>query len=293
MPTESCNLGSTPESSLTDDLVNDLESVVKLVRTELASQGADKDALALVHVLSGVSPTAWEHFSAAHGLENWLGISLGENLADSMTRLLSVQERLAYQRDHDALTGIGNRAYFNRCLALEVERALRSRAELSLIYIDLDHFKRINDSYGHPCGDTVLHRLGSILRHSMRHYDIAARVGGEEFAVLLPSTSCWTGIMLGNRILDAFRRETFTCGEQSFSMTFSGGVSSLAMLDEEHKNGRELVKSADKALYEAKAEGRNSIALALSEKISRDRASLVHAQEKQFLFSSLDSEYDS
>ena len=290
MPTEFNKSRTPPEDALNGELVQNLEKVVRLVRSELAAHEGKKDAIALVRVINGVCPESWERFASTHGLENWLCISLHEDIAQSVAKLLSIQERLAFQRDHDALTGIGNRGYFNRRFEAEVERALRSHTELSLIYLDLDNFKSINDTFGHDCGDIVLQRLGKVLRSSVRHYDIVSRFGGEEFAVILPATSCWTGLMLGNRILEAFSKEVFACGDSTFSMTFSGGVSSLSLLDSDKKNGAELLKSADLALYEAKRKGKNNITLAESSRLAKDRDSLVQAQEKQFLFSSMGSE---
>ena len=289
MPTE-LNKGTPPEASLSEGLVADLEKVTKLVRNELNASPNCGEAVALVRVVNGASAEDWQRFASTHGLENWLCIPLHCDLGESVEQLLSVQETLAFQRDHDALTGIGNRGYFNRRFESEVERALRSHTEISIIYIDLDNFKNINDSYGHSCGDTVLKRLGEILQSSVRHYDIVARLGGEEFAVILPATSCWSGVMLGNRILEAFSKEVFACGDSTFSMTFSGGVSSLTLLDDDKKTGEELLKSADTALYQAKHKGKNNITLAESSRMVRDRDSLVQAQEKQFLFSFLGSE---
>lgn len=291
MPTESNKTDPHPESALTADLVQELERVVELLRKELVPSGASApDAIAIVRVLESISLNDWECFASTHGLENWLCFSLQQELADAVSSLLEAQERLAFQRDHDPLTGLGNRGFFNRRLESEVSRALRSNNELSLLYLDLDNFKLVNDTYGHDCGDMVLQRLGAVLRDNVRHYDVPARIGGEEFCIILPSTSCWTGVMLGNRLLDLFRRESFQSGGDSFSVTFSGGVSSLSLLDEDRKNSAELLKSADKALYDAKAGGKNTIALATSDKLSKDRASLVRAQEKQFLFSFLGSE---
>lgn len=290
MPTERHNECPLPERSLSPDLVRDLETVVKTVRTALGPAGPCDDALAVVRVLDNVAPEDWERFASIHGLEQWLPISLKRSLADSVAAFLETQQRLAFQRDHDALTGLVNRGYFNRRLEAELERALRSRNELSLLYLDLDNFKKVNDTYGHGCGDEVLTRLAGVLRDNVRHYDIVARVGGEEFCIILPATSCWTGLMLGNRVLDIFRHERFTFDGDTFSLTFSGGVSSLAQLDEDSRNSTELLKSADRALYDAKAGGKNSIRLAESGRLSRDRSSLVEAQEKQFLFSFLGSE---
>jgi len=290
MPTEPNKTALLPESVLTADLVQNLERVVELLRKELVPANPSHDSVAIVRVLKSVTQDDWERFASTHGLENWLCISLQEQLADAVASFLEVQERLTFQRDHDALTGLGNRGFFNRRLESEVSRALRSHNELSLLFIDLDNFKIVNDTHGHDCGDKVLQRLGAVLRDNVRHYDVPARIGGEEFCIILPSTSCWTGVMLGNRLLEVFRKEIFQGDGDSFHMTFSGGVSSLSMLDEDRKNSVELLKSADKALYDAKAGGRNTIALATSDRLSKDRMSLVQAQEKQFLFSFLGSE---
>jgi len=279
-----------PECALSKALVADLEKVAELVRKELKAAPGCREALALVRVVNGVGHDDWTNFVSLHGLENWLGIPLHGKLGKSVAQLLSIQEKLAFERDHDALTGICNRGYFDRRLAREIERALRARTELSIIYIDLDNFKNINDTYGHDCGDIVLQRLGQVLHTSVRPYDLASRIGGEEFVVILPATSYWAGLMFGNRILEAFSKEVFTRGDASFSMTFSGGVSSLSLLDEDKRSDAELLKSADMALYEAKRKGKNNITLAESSRLAKDRESLVQAQEKQFLFSSMGSE---
>ena len=260
------------------------------MREKTSSSGECTAALALVRVLAGVGPEEWERFASLNGLENWLGIPLDCSLADSVSEVLSVQERLAFQRDHDALTCIGNRGLFNRLFTSEFERAVRSHTDLSLLMLDLDNFKQVNDTYGHACGDQVLQRLGALLKAQVRQYDIPVRFGGEEFAVILPATSCWTAVVLGNRILELFRQEEFVCNGSTFSMTFSGGAASLALLEQDAKNTGELIKSADEALYEAKRQGKNHIALVECGKLARDRSSLVLSQEKQFLFSCLGSE---
>ena len=290
MPTEPNKPTIPVPGGLDPDLVDDLEEVAKLVRENASSTGECSDALALVRVLKGVSPAEWERFASLNGLENWLSVPLDCSLADAVSQVLTTQEKLAFQLDHDALTGIGNRRLFNRLLKTEFDRALRSHTDLSLLMLDLDNFKAINDTYGHACGDFVLQRLGSLLKSQVRQYDVPVRFGGEEFAVILPATSCWTAVVLGNRILELFREEEFACGEETSTMTFSGGAASLTLLDHDRKKPEDLIKSADDALYEAKRQGKNHISLIECSKLSNDRTSLVHSQEKQFLFSCLGSE---
>jgi diguanylate cyclase (GGDEF)-like protein len=284
MPTKPDKPTLPPDCPLPQNFVENLEEVVRIVRNQVGTEKESAQPLALLRIVHGVAPENWENFASTHGLHDWLCLPLKEDLAASVDNMLSVQSHLAFQLDHDALTGIGNRRYFTRRLEDEVQRALRSRTELSLLYIDLDDFKRINDTFGHACGDMVLRRLAEILQSSVRHYDIAARIGGEEFVVILPATSCWTGIMLGNRVLDIFRREQFSCNATPFTMTFSGGVSSLALLDKDNRNCSELLQSADTALYEAKGNGKNNIFLAKSAMVVKEVSTLVHAQEKRLLF---------
>lgn len=290
MPTKPDSRCPASNRALSPDLAHELEAVVETVNSVSRPIVTGDNAIALVRVFDNVTPGEWERLASTHCLGQWLCIPLKPQLADSVSTFLEMQQKLAFQRDHDPLTGIANRGYFNHQLEDEIKRALRSRTELSLLYIDIDDFKIVNDTYGHCCGDEVLKRLAWVLRDNVRPYDVVARVGGEEFCVILPATSCWTTFMLGNRLLGLFRRESFTCDGKTFSLTFSGGVSSLSQLDDEHKNCIGLLKRADKALYDAKGRGKNLIRLAESERYSADRSSLVQAQEKEFLFSFRGSE---
>jgi diguanylate cyclase (GGDEF)-like protein len=288
MPTKFNDAPLPPEGGMYGNMLADLENVVESILLQLPVRG--NAATALVRVLQGISLEDWERCASTYGLENWLAVPLQCDRAEAVAKMLALQQRLAFQRDHDALTGIGNRGYFNRRLDEEVSRALRSHTELSLILLDLDNFKQINDRWGHACGDRVLQDVARLLQNSMRHYDITARIGGEEFAVILPATTVWTGVMLGNRLLSALKKERFACNEESFTVTFSGGVATLALLDRERKNSACLLESADKAMYEVKKNGKNNVAAASSEKLNKDRTSLVHAGEKQFLFADMGAE---
>lgn len=290
MPTEPNNTAAPADGVLNKELTAGLEKVASLVHEHIRSLPPDSKALALLRVLKNVSPEEWERYASEHGLTDWLVFPLDCEVGDSVRQLVSIQKRLLYESDHDALTGIGNRRYFVRHLETEVERALRSHTELTLVFLDIDGFKAVNDSFGHDCGDMVLKRLAKLLQSSVRHYDIAARIGGEEFVLLLPASSCWTGVMLATRLLETFSKETFECDGRFFTLTFSAGVASLAQLDESELSGDTLLKHADKAMYEAKRKGKNTVVLAESSNSARNQASLVHAQEKQFLFSGSGSE---
>ncbi|MDR2161575.1 MAG: GGDEF domain-containing protein [Desulfovibrio sp.] len=271
--------------ALSPDLARELEQVADLIRTISGDKVNSEHALALVRVVNKISARVWERFASEHDLSHWLAVPLNNRQASSVSSFLATLERMSFQRDHDVLTGLANRRLFDRRLDLEIERAIRSRSELCLMLLDLDNFKQINDTYGHPCGDAVLRRLGEVLHKSVRAYDLAARIGGEEFALLFPSTSCWSGLMLGNRVLESFSQETFQTGGESFSMTFSGGISSLALL-EGVVSAEKLLASVDTALYAAKRQGKNRVLVAQGGRLIHARAGLVHSLEKQLLFSS-------
>jgi diguanylate cyclase (GGDEF)-like protein len=154
----------------------------------------------------------------------------------------------------DPLTGLGNRAYFGAALEREVERARRLQQELSLVLLDLDDFKQINDGWGHPEGDRVLTGVGEAVRSELRGMDMAARYGGEEFAVLLPGTGRAGARAVADRI--RARIESRFRGRAPH-VTTSGG---LATWPGDAGSAEELVRSADRALYRAKAMGKNGIA---------------------------------
>jgi diguanylate cyclase (GGDEF)-like protein len=164
----------------------------------------------------------------------------------------------------DPLMAIHNRRYFDRRLDEEVARASRYRLPLSLLLVDLDHFKRINDLHGHQTGDEVLRRVAGALMGGTRKSDIVARYGGEELAVLAPSTSGAGAAVLAERLreqVESMRVANPSQAEGGVEVrcTVSVGVAELC---EDASEGRSLVAAADSALYRAKAEGRNRVVLA-------------------------------
>jgi diguanylate cyclase (GGDEF)-like protein len=155
----------------------------------------------------------------------------------------------------DLLTGLTNRREFMDRLERESHRHARSLRPLSIVMCDVDHFKRINDSHGHPAGDEVLARIGAILRTSTRaQIDAAARYGGEEFVLLLPETDLHGARMVAEKITAALRQETFRADGQTFKVTLSAGVAEVV-----HGDTNWALKVADDNLYQAKQAGRDHI----------------------------------
>ena len=158
----------------------------------------------------------------------------------------------------DSLTGLFNHAHIKEQLSLEVSRAARAGANFSYVMLDIDHFKQVNDSYGHPTGDRVIQSLSQMLTRRLRKADIVGRYGGEEFAVILLDT----GAQEARRIIDGIRRAfadiTYQSGDRNFSVSFSSGVAEFSLFNDDEQ----LNDAADKALYEAKHGGRNRVVLA-------------------------------
>jgi diguanylate cyclase (GGDEF)-like protein len=163
----------------------------------------------------------------------------------------------------DALTGLHNRRYLDRRLTEELSRAGRYRQPLSCLFIDADHFKRINDNHGHQAGDLVLRELANCIRSQLRASDIATRFGGEEFAVLLPQTCLNEALMLAERIrLEINSRSVALDEGSSLKVSVSIGVSEIRPLSNRSRqraDGEQLLVNADQALYMAKANGRDRI----------------------------------
>ena len=154
----------------------------------------------------------------------------------------------------DPLTGAGNLRHMTTTLAREVERATRFERPLALLLLDLDHFKRVNDTYGHTVGDAVLRELARRLHEAVREVDTVARYGGEEFVVICPETDAEGAASLADRVCETVRDSDFIVGEDAVSVTVSVGVASLPI------NGiasGDLVRAADDALYAAKHAGRD------------------------------------
>ena len=172
---------------------------------------------------------------------------------------LSAKERYEVLATVDPLTGCVNRRALHEKLEAEMDRARRYAFDLTILMIDLDRFKHINDSRGHLAGDAVLRQVGAILREEVRSVDIAARFGGEEFVVGLPNTAADGGLVFAERLRVRVADHPFVAGTHTLRVTISVGVASFPC--EGVATAEELLGRADAALYRAKHEGRNLVRL--------------------------------
>lgn len=160
----------------------------------------------------------------------------------------------------DNLTGIANRARFNEFLEEQFERAFKLNRPMTIIFLDVDHFKKVNDKYGHQAGDEVLKAVGKLLKLAARNIDIAARYGGEEFALVLPDTEARSGAQLADEIRQAIEAEVVHFDGEVIRVTVSLGVAGTDR-SRVFTTSASLTNAADRAVYAAKAAGRNCVRL--------------------------------
>jgi len=177
-------------------------------------------------------------------------------LAQSNVSLTQRQGQLVEESLTDALTGVGNRRKLEQSLAIEVSRVRRGAGSLSVIMADIDHFKRVNDVYGHGAGDKVLAHLGALLKSTTRPTDIVARFGGEEFFVLMPHTSLAQAALKAEQLRAALAAQIIEPLTEPVTSSF--GVAELSPEEE----GQSLLGRVDAALYQAKETGRNRVVAA-------------------------------
>ncbi len=169
---------------------------------------------------------------------------------------LRLRETLRIESIRDPLTDLYNRRHMEESLEREARRAERNHTSIGIIMIDIDHFKRFNDTHGHKAGDVVLQELGTLLQNNIRGGDIACRYGGEEFLLILPETTLEVAKKRAEQLLAQVRELKITDQNEIFRITVSMGVS---ILSESSSSAQEVITTADEALYQAKERGRNQV----------------------------------
>lgn len=192
--------------------------------------------------------------------DSWLQFGPRVSFRFSLTdaREERLLRKLYESSTRDALTGAYNRLHFEERLRSEVAYSIRHRAPCSLLIIDLDHFKRVNDTHGHPAGDLVLKRASEACMRALRQEDVFARFGGEEFGVVLRGIELKGASRLGERLRQAVASEVIEHEGKVIKVTLSAGAASLACCNV--PSSEELIGTADRRLYLAKQQGRNRVA---------------------------------
>jgi len=191
-----------------------------------------------------------------------------EELAAINETLRQKNEELHEISITDSLTGLYNRKHLMETLDKEVARSQRYKHNFALLVVDIDHFKKYNDTYGHLAGDEVLRILASVFKDSIRGCDYAARYGGEEFIVILPENGPEEGVEAAERIRDMVTKEKFVGNKRRVKVTVSVGVASYPQSGEDPES---IIREADGALYQAKKLGRNRVILAGSSQVKKKR----------------------
>ena len=182
---------------------------------------------------------------------------VGKRILDLQDELVAARESMRHAATHDSLTGLLNRAEILGMLERELERGRRERRPLALILADIDHFKKVNDTHGHPFGDEALREIGQRMRSRLRVYDGVGRYGGEEFLLVLPACDLEAAIQRANELREMIAGTPVKSGEVETTITISLGVAISGC--DGVKEAETLLNRADRAMYAAKENGRNRV----------------------------------
>jgi two-component system, cell cycle response regulator len=193
-------------------------------------------------------------------------LHVGQRILDLQDRLISISEELLFRATHDTLTGVANRGVILDTVSRERMRQARDGRSFGIVMVDVDHFKYVNDTYGHQIGDVVLQEVSKRMSASVRPYDFVGRYGGEEFLIVVPASVAAGLMSLAERIRKAIECEPVhtTAGEIPITASFGVAVST----DSNPYEAQELLRLADDALYRAKQHGRNRCELASDEEVA-------------------------
>ena len=190
------------------------------------------------------------------------------------SRVVQYQQHLEYQTQIDSLTGLFNRRAFEKKIGEEFERSKRYGHPLSVVILDIDNFKKINDTYGHHGGDAALVKISEILRDRSRRSDFPSRFGGEEFVLVLPETDQDSAIQVAKKFHEEIRSCSFGNADKPFLLTVSMGLTSTA--NKEYSDWRAMITDSDCALYQAKNTGKDRIQICLPQPNDTPRHASAH-----------------
>jgi len=240
------------ELTFIDDVNLSIDQHYKLVHGELSHYQLEKR---YIHE-SGKIIWGLLNVSSVRDINNEFLYAIAQ--VQDITEAHNLSDRLSYQASHDALTDLVNRREFERRLDRVVEDIEIEKSEHALLYIDLDQFKIVNDTCGHTAGDELLHQIANVMEEKIRQRDTLARIGGDEFGVLMEHCKIEQAMRVANVIREAVEEFRFVWGDKTFSVGASIGVTTITLLS---KDVTEILKQADAACYAAKESGRNRVHL--------------------------------
>jgi diguanylate cyclase (GGDEF)-like protein len=186
-------------------------------------------------------------------------VQLNDQLLIKTSRLNKANEKLTLFATVDGLTGAFNRRHFLELADNEIARSCRYRNPVSVLMLDIDFFKKVNDQYGHAAGDEALRKVSAACKNSLREQDIFGRLGGEEFAIILPETRSAGGAEIAERIRKTIEELSIKVAAVNFNVTISIGLTQLSQYSNPKQTATELLQIADLALYQSKENGRNQV----------------------------------
>ncbi|MFW6281802.1 MAG: GGDEF domain-containing protein [bacterium] len=229
------------------ELVNSTETLTNIVENRVQENIIFRKNIIIITSIILLSLFVILIFSWYVSIKTW---------RDNIKKRKEKEKEIIYLNYHDFLTGLYNRRYFMQAGENEIERVERNERSLALMMIDIDHFKDVNDTYGHAVGDKVLKNLANILKDSVREIDIVGRLGGEEFGIILPDTNISNAEKTAERLRKNIEDSSIQFEGENISVTVSIGVSSYT---KKIYNMSDLLHEADIALYKAKDRGRNCV----------------------------------
>lgn len=239
---------------LIDSVHNRLDATSDLFQVDCSSLGSATElmSLAMQH-LSSLAVAQSNPHPACESLTR---------LAQQNERLLKCVQRLTKKSTTDALTGLFNRGYFDDSFRQQAISSVQSQREIGVVMVDIDYFKRINDTFGHPVGDEVLKHVAAVIRQNVRPSDLVARYGGEEFVVMLPEVDIATLEMISERIRDAIEAGRCHVEGDTIQVTVSAGAATGCPSGDVGSFCKRLIAVADRQLYASKSQGRNRVCIA-------------------------------
>lgn len=261
-----------------------LQTEIAYLTKELKNQKASKQAACALVRFCRSSQESIDAFLHEQGLNLWHTLPLANSTYPNLLAWQKQLEKLSYEKNHDPLTALPNRRHFEKTLKQEIGRAVRHKSSLALCILDVDNFKIFNDTYGHHCGDMVLQALASVLKKEIRGIDLPARVGGEEFAIILPGTNILQAQSTLARIQKHIHDTAVFCPGRQTALHFTCSFGLTCFRGSESEDIEQLVQLADQAMYAAKKAGKNQIEILLPQTSRQERTTMVQHTEKQFLF---------